>query len=437
MSVRRLVGLGTDSTEDFTGTGFIADAKKGIVVTNQHISGNSPLSKVELTFFNGESAEAKLLYFDPWHDFSFFVFDPSKVSTPLSQASFGTHSDLHKGEEVMLIGNSSGEGIGVKLGPINNLCVDKAQNPLGRHSQHFHTSLPRAGGASGSPLFDSNGRVIGLHTSGDENESFELRIDYVTDALKQILSGSFPKRGDLGVALDLIETKNAINYLKYPRELWDQAKKIDPETRNVIAVSRIAPDGPASTKLLVGDILVAISGRPLGQDLYGLDREVDGLIGKTIHLAILRNGKIRHVDVPVIDAQDGLPQRFALYAGAIFHDVMMMSSIDFNIPRYGVFMSQASPGTSFEHLGSLVNETVSNRRVVVYQIDDTPTPNLSAFIDVVRSIHEGEKKPVWVCDVFETGLKKSCGFVDIDFTTSPLRVFHHNSKNLLWEEESH
>jgi S1-C subfamily serine protease len=433
--IKRLIGLGTDETDEFTGaTGFIADKKMGLVVSNQHVSGNSPLSKIELTFANGESTEAKLYYYDPWHDFAFFKFDPSKIGMPLSEANFGKHSELRKGEEILLIGNSSNEGISVKIGIINSLFVDKAANPLGRHSHHYHTSLARAGGASGSPLFNSKGEVVGLHTSGNENESFELRIDYVTEALQQLRSGSFPQRGDLGLTLMALEIKDALNYLKYSRNDWEAAKKIDPETKHVLVASRIAPDGPAAGKLRVGDLLIALEGAPLGENLYLFDQMVDRLVGKTARLTISRNGRTFDVALPVSNAQEGLPRRFALYAGATFHDVTMANAIKFNIPRTGVFMSQASPGTTFERLGELVDKTVNNRLVIVHQVDEMPTPKLSAFVEAVRSLKQGEKAPVWACDLYNFGLRQSCRFIDVDFTASPLRVFSQSENSMDWAE---
>ena len=57
--------LSSEQTGRFHGTGFIVDAKRGIIATNRHVSGTSP-TQVKITFENGDLKFSPLQVFE--HD---------------------------------------------------------------------------------------------------------------------------------------------------------------------------------------------------------------------------------------------------------------------------------------------------------------------------------------------------------------------------------
>ncbi|RLA03542.1 MAG: hypothetical protein DRQ47_04960, partial [Gammaproteobacteria bacterium] len=60
------------------GTGFVVDAKNGILMTNRHIVQLGPVTATAI-FSNQEEVELKPLYRDPVHDFGFFQYDPQSL----------------------------------------------------------------------------------------------------------------------------------------------------------------------------------------------------------------------------------------------------------------------------------------------------------------------------------------------------------------------
>jgi S1-C subfamily serine protease len=71
-------GLNVQAAGIAQGTGFIVDAKEGIIATNKHVAGTSP-SQIKITFENGESTQARLLHYDAWHDFAFYKIEVEKL----------------------------------------------------------------------------------------------------------------------------------------------------------------------------------------------------------------------------------------------------------------------------------------------------------------------------------------------------------------------
>jgi S1-C subfamily serine protease len=70
--------LDTEIPGVFSATGFVVDAKQGIILSNRHVVSVSPIV-AQAVLSNYEEIELKPIYRDPVHDFGFLQYDPSKV----------------------------------------------------------------------------------------------------------------------------------------------------------------------------------------------------------------------------------------------------------------------------------------------------------------------------------------------------------------------
>ena len=59
-------------------TGFVVDAKRGILLTNRHVVEPGPVSSMAV-LLNNEEITLRPIYRDPVHDFGFYAFDPKEV----------------------------------------------------------------------------------------------------------------------------------------------------------------------------------------------------------------------------------------------------------------------------------------------------------------------------------------------------------------------
>ena len=59
-------------------TGFVVDAKRGLILTNRHVVTPGPVT-AQAVFLDREEVELKAVYRDPVHDFGLYRYDPSKL----------------------------------------------------------------------------------------------------------------------------------------------------------------------------------------------------------------------------------------------------------------------------------------------------------------------------------------------------------------------
>lgn len=203
------------------------------MATNAHIAGNSPC-QIHVTFENGERCEGRVLYVDNWHDFAFIKLSMEEVDWPLAEAKMGSSYELSEQQEVCLVGNNDNEEYSIKYGVVTNLAINRGDV----HSDAFQTSFDRTGGSSGSPVFNDAGVVVGLHMSGTDTTSIELRIEYLKDALEQIRTVGLAKfkRGTIGIELDLGRISTVVKHCKFPKHLVEELRSKWSNIKHVLIV---------------------------------------------------------------------------------------------------------------------------------------------------------------------------------------------------------
>ncbi|MFQ5930193.1 MAG: trypsin-like peptidase domain-containing protein [Acidobacteriota bacterium] len=421
--------LNTERVGKFAGTGFIVDASSGIIATNRHVATTSP-SQVKITFENGESAKARALHYDIYHDFAFYQLDVSKLNFPLKGVQLGSSFKLREQDEVFMIGNNDGEEYSVKFGRVTNLIVDKGD----RHSATFQTSFNQTGGSSGSPVFDARGRVVGIHFKGSDTTSFELRIEYIRDALKQLNSHGRVERGDIGVELDLMLISDARKHFHLPEEVAERIQSLRKDIKRLIYVDRIVPRSPSEGVFLPGDLLVEVEGRMVGDDLYLLDKIIDAKVGEEVSLMVYRNGTKSFHQVRVLDGEKTKVREFALFAGGVLHDLTPELRREYEIDTDGTFLSQAKVGTSFSELGVGTLDQKTSFAVVVEEVNGIPTPNLGSFIRAVRPLKNQAHIYVLVRNFRIYRLSSTAKRITLELKYDPLKIFTFSRDTLEWIE---
>jgi len=423
--------LNSEKVGVFSGTGFIVDAAEGIIATNYHIAGTSP-QQVKITFENGESTEALVLHYDVWHDFAFYKVNVNNLTFPLQEAKLGNSFTLEEQAEVFLIGNNDDREYSVKVGTVTNLAVDGGK----RHSHCMQTSFDRTGGSSGSPVFDADGNVVAIHTSGTNTTSFELRIEYLKDALAQLKARKKIQRGDIGVELQLIRLSDACLHFSLPLEVATKIKSGREDLKYVSYIHKMVPRATASDYLKPGDIIIELDGEMIGDNLYLFDKLVDNKVGQTVDITVYRNGAKLSFTIGVEDVEKSKVKKFALFAGGVFHDITSYVRGKFETHGEGVFLSHVVKGSCLTGLGSEVKDQPMSYATVIEEISGFPTPNLEAFITAVKHLLATQKRHINVLSRnlrdYRTCLKPKPVILDLKF--SPLRVFEYSETQLNWVE---
>ena len=143
---------------------------KGQVITNFHLTQKGNRFQIRQS---RNAFPATLKYSDSDRDLS--QLDVPELNAPA--APLGKAKNLKVGQRVYAIGAPKGLELTLSEGLISSL------RPSGG-SQFIQTSAPISPGSSGSGLFDSNGRLIGITTfsvAEGQNLNFALPADWITE----------------------------------------------------------------------------------------------------------------------------------------------------------------------------------------------------------------------------------------------------------------
>src|SRR5262249_27630874 len=138
------------------GTGFIVDPA-GWIVTNYHVAGKADAITVTLT--DGRKLKAKLMGGDEKTDLALLKVSSDK---PLPYVEFEDASKVRVGQPVMAVGNPFGLGGTVTTGIVSARGRDIHSGPF---DDYIQTDAAINRGNSGGPLFDMDGKVIGINTA--------------------------------------------------------------------------------------------------------------------------------------------------------------------------------------------------------------------------------------------------------------------------------
>ena len=407
-------------------TGFIVDAERGIIATNAHVTGISP-AYTKVNFFDGSFTEAKTLYYDAVHDFAFLKIDPDSVEFELQEVGFGAWKKLKVGDEVLLIGNNEKEEYSIKFGSVANLNVEKGDY----YSSYIHTTFDRAGGSSGSPVWNTKGQVVGIHAAGDQTSSFELPIEYLQDILNKIVRGKPVVRGGIGVELKLLSIGEAVRHFNYPKSLCTNRPDSTNGVPKVMQVEAVIPGSSAENMMRPGDLLHRINNQVMEDDLYLFDTTLNRYVGKTVSIELYRNGLKKEVSVKVQDLEKIKIRRFVRFAGGTFHDIKPRMRWYHDYHESGVYLAYADQGSSASKLGRCDRET-QNMAVIVKEINGRPVRNLDDFIAVSASLADGTHTFVLRQDLslYQSAINP-CN-LSLNLKYSPLELYDWNRKTLEW-----
>tara|TARA_E500000331_G_scaffold348649_1_gene390580 strand:+ start:132 stop:1559 length:1428 start_codon:yes stop_codon:yes gene_type:complete len=259
------------------GSGFIID-KKGLVVTNNHVIQGA--DDIFVSVNGSKEYKAKVIGTDPYMDLAVLEIDSNEKFQPVS---FGDSDKARVGDWVVAIGNPFGFGGTVTAGIISSRNRDIG---LTRYDDFIQTDASINQGNSGGPLFDVNGKVIGVNTaiiapgsSGSIGIGFAIPSNPASKVIDQLIKYGETKRGWLGVRIQ-----------KVTKEIAEVEKLENPEGALVASVSEKSPADKAGIK--AGDIILEFDGKKVDtmRTLPKLVAETE--VGKRVVVKIWRNQKL-------------------------------------------------------------------------------------------------------------------------------------------------
>lgn len=305
-------------------TGFVVDAERGIILTNRHVVGSGPI-RLSATFQNQERVNAVPLYRDPIHDFAFIRYDPAELEYAAPHSLALRPDKVKTGMNIRVIGSDGGEQLSILNGTIARL--DREVPGYGRYGYNdFNTFYLQAasstsGGSSGSPVIDLDGDVVALNAAANSKtaSSFFLPLYRIQHALARLQNDEAVERGGLQTIF-LHRPFRELMRLGLNPDIETRARQENPATSGMLMVSQVLVGGVAENRLLEGDILIEINGQ-LVTEFIGLESTLDGSIGQTLSLTVIRQGQSVTVDVDVADLHAIAPKRFVEIGDSVLQNL--------------------------------------------------------------------------------------------------------------------
>jgi len=259
------------------GSGFIID-EKGIVVTNNHVIQGA--EDIVVSVNGSKEYKAKVIGKDPYMDLAVLQIESDEKFIPVS---FGDSDKARVGDWVIAIGNPYGFGGTVTTGIISSRNRDIG---LTRYDDFIQTDASINVGNSGGPLFDLNGKVVGINTaiiapgrSGSIGIGFAIPSNSASKVIEQLLEFGETKRGWLGVRIQLVT-----------KEIAEIEKLEKPEGALVASVSDGSPAATGGIK--AGDIILEFDGKQV-DTMRTLPKLVaQTKVGKKVTVTIWRNQQL-------------------------------------------------------------------------------------------------------------------------------------------------
>lgn len=279
----------TTSQGEAQGSGVIVDSD-GHIVTNNHVVSGAQDDKVQVTLTDGRIFTADVVGTDPTTDLA--VVKLQDAPDDLTPAALGDSSAVTVGDPVMAVGNPLGLANTVTTGIVSALdrpvstTEDGSSDTVVTNAIQIDAAVNP--GNSGGPLFDAQGKVIGITSSiattssesGSIGLGFAIPVNLADMIAGQLIEDGTAEHAFLGVGLT------------------DNTATADGVTRAGAQVQTVTSGSPAaSAGVKEGDVIVAIDGKAVAgaESLTGYVRAYAS--GDEVTLTLVRDGKSLDVDV--------------------------------------------------------------------------------------------------------------------------------------------
>jgi S1-C subfamily serine protease len=391
-----VVSIRVDSTRAFDtewntssqATGFVVDAKRGIVLTNRHVVTPGPVI-AEAIFQNNEEVRLTPIYRDPVHDFGFFRYDPAELQyiepeeLPLVPDGAGI------GKEIRVIGNDAGEQLSILAGTIARLDRQAPVYGRGKYNDfntfYYQAASGTSGGSSGSPVIDIDGQVVALNAGANSSaaSSFFLPLDRIERALREIQQGNPVARGTLQTTFQS-NTYDELRRLGLTPESERLARSTNADQTSMLTVGHVIPESPASGKLVSGDILVRVNGELITQ-FVPLASIIDSNVGEEIEIEVERGGRSIVSKIRVDDLHAITPDEYLEFGDAIVNQLSYQQARHYNRKAEGVYVANA---------GYLLSKSAIPRGAVITEMDGEAIADLDDFETALSKLADGERATV-------------------------------------------
>lgn len=346
------------------GSGVIADAKQGYILTNAHVIDRA--KTINVTLSDGRKFTAKLIGSDPPSDVAVIQIK----AEVLSAAPFGDSEALEVGQPVIAVGSPFGLSQTVTSGIISGL--QRSALNIENYENFIQTDASINPGNSGGPLVDMQGRVIGINTAilapggGNIGIGFAIPSNMARSVMAQLIQYGSVRRGLMGVMVNDLTP--------------DLASAFHTKPNQGAVVALVVPGSPAEKSgIKVGDIILKVNAKPM-KDASDVRNTVGLLrVGATVTLELLREGN-KSQTITMVTADPEKYQKDATADNPLLSGTVLRDFDDLTAEHGRV------KGVALVHVkrDSIAWRSGLRRGDVIVSANRTPVTNIDQLVQIAR-----------------------------------------------------
>jgi pro-apoptotic serine protease NMA111 len=362
----------------YYGTGLIVDTERGYVVVDRNTVPVA-IGDVTITFAGSLEVPARVEQLHPLHNLAIVSYDPKSIGdTPVRAATFNP-KPVNPGDRLWIVGIKGDHQLvhqETKVASVDPLLLPLSRTLRFRDSNIEGIDLVNAPMDVDGVLVDKRGRVAATWSSFAYQTSSEsgqtnagIGADLVMEFVDTVRAGRpFYSLEAEFVYAPLFAARN----MGVDEEWIGKLEANNPLYRRALSVTRIVAGTPAAALLRNGDMVLAIDGNVV-TSFRALEKAVQK---PKVTVTVWRDGETRDIDIETAALDGRGIDRAVSWAGALLQDPHRAMAAQRGIEPEGVYVAFFSYGSPATRYGLW-----AGRRVV--EVDDTPTPNLQAFVDTV------------------------------------------------------
>ena len=319
------------------GSGFII-SNDGYIFTNNHVVEQA--DKIIVKTSDGKEYEAKIIGTDTNTDIALIKIKADK-SLPVTE--IGDSDRVRVGEWVIAIGNPFGLEATVTAGIVS---AKGRVIGAGPYDNFIQTDASINPGNSGGPLFNMEGKVIGINTAivaHGQGIGFAIPINMAKTILSDLKTKGKVTRGWLGISVQDVSE--------------EMAKNFNHKNKTGALVSDVFKDDPADKAgLKIGDIITEMNGKAV-KDTHELLIMIAGMqVGQIVNIKAIRDGKEMTFQVKVGERKEEVVHAGAEKSGkAAFgiatQEITNEIAKQLGIAKEGVIVADVQAGSPADEVG--------------------------------------------------------------------------------------
>ena len=270
------------------GSGVIVDAKKGYVLTNNHVIENAKEIKIKL--IDKRIIPAKIIGTDPKSDIAILQIEAKNIK----QIPLGDSDKLRVGEWVLAVGSPFSANLShtVTAGIVSALGRSYVMPGNDHYENFIQTDAAINPGNSGGALLNLDGELVGINTAiatgGMERSNRGVGFAIPSNMIKKVMSDLIEKgyvvRSWLGVYIQPVEDK--------------VARALDLSNRDGALVSDVVEDSPAEKAgLKTGDVIIEFNGEKIADPSHLKNIVSSTAPGNNSKVLIVRYGDRKTINI--------------------------------------------------------------------------------------------------------------------------------------------